>query len=635
MDSNFNPIDTVWILLCAGLVFIMQAGFLCLESGFTRTKNSINVAVKNVTDFALSVAIFWMVGFALMFGESFRGIFGTSLFFADISTGQPWLSSFFVFQAMFCGTAVTIVSGAVAERMSFVGYLAITLVVSLFIYPIFGHWAWGGVFSEGSGWLANLGFIDFAGSTVVHSVGGWVALVAVIFIGARKGRFLKDGSPREIQGQTLPLAMLGGLLLFFGWIGFNGGSTLVLDESVPGIVGNTILGGIAGSCVMLLAGWVWKRYPNPKHPINGLIAGLVAVTANCHLISGWQALLIGGIAGVIVLLLEKFLENRRIDDVVGAFPVHAGAGIWGTIAVAIFGDSGAFAEGVTRIEQFQIQLLGIVTCMAISVIPTVIFMYVMEKIRSFRVNEHEETIGLNVAEHNATTEYLDLLLDMAEQASSSDLNRRVSVEPFTEVGQIASKYNEILESLQITVARNEMIIRDTEDGVISIADNGRILSVNPGAERMFGIREKDFLKRSISSIVKGSGPDFVKEKDANAGHVFGDRGLHGLPLEGDSFPIEIESSARQIGKRTVLTLKIRNISQREEHRKNMTVAKENAEKARDELQNKVEEIEAFNEIAVNRELRMLELKEHINHLSIELGKDPPYVFNKESTKKAS
>ena len=631
MPINFSPIDHVWVLLCAGLVFLMQAGFLCLETGLTRTKNSINVAVKNISDFGLSVFVFWLLGFGLLFGASQSGWFGGSLFAPGFKGNDPWIGTFFIFQATFCGTAVTIVSGGVAERMRFSAYLWLTLFIALFIYPLFGHWAWGGVLGGNKGWLAELGFVDFAGSSVVHSVGGWVTLVAVAVMGPRKGRFHEDGTVREIQGQNLPLAILGGLLLCFGWIGFNGGSTLAMNASVPHIIANTFLGGIAGLLSMMLLGWVQAGFVNAKHPMNGLVAGLVSVTANCHMIESWQAVVIGGIAGVVALSLEKLLERFRLDDVVGAFPVHAGAGIWGTLCVALFGDLTLLGEGISRFDQLWVQLMGIIVCCAVTVIPTFLFLKTYNYFFGLRVSEQSENEGLNVSEHRATTEYLDLLRDMETQTRSSDLNKRVHVEPFTEVGQIAQKYNEVLKSLQVTIARDEMIVRDTRDGIISCDAQGGILSVNPGAERMIGLEEHELLKKSFYDFVGG---DTFSGNLKNL--VANDRDTMHATLtnkNGVVLQIELEGSVRIVTGQTVYTLRMRDVSEMTKYRLEITEAKERAEETRDELQEKVSQIEEFNRIAVDRELRMIELKKTINQLSAELDRDPPFLKVKPPTEK--
>ena len=274
---TYEVIDILWLLICSGLVFIMQAGFMCLESGFTRSKNNINVAIKNLTDFGISVSLFWAFGFALMFGATYKGWIGHTGFFLPTEL-EPFLAAFFFFQAMFCGTATTIVSGAVAERVRFPSYLIVACLLSGLIYPIYGHWAWNGAEAGNfAGWLGKLGFVDFAGSTVVHSVGGWVSLAVLLIVGPRSGRFPKNGPPQKIHGSNIPLSVLGAMLLWFGWFGFNGGSTLALNEQVASIIVNTVLGGVAGMMVALAAGW-WRRHiPDVESLVNGALAGLVAI----------------------------------------------------------------------------------------------------------------------------------------------------------------------------------------------------------------------------------------------------------------------------------------------------------------------------------------------------------------------
>src|SRR3972149_6035643 len=251
--------DIFWVLICAGLVFLMQAGFTCLESGLTRSKNSINVAIKNITDFGISTILFWAIGFALMFGTSHGTWIGSTGFFLPLDEGT-WPTTFFLFELMFCATAVTIVSGATAERLRFGSYIIISIISSGLIYPTFGHWAWNGA-QQGifSGWLGMRGFVDFAGSTVVHSVGGWISLAALLVIGPREGRFPKVEVYKKIHGSNLPFSVLGVLLLWIGWFGFNGGSTLALNDQVAGIVTDTFLSGAAGSMgTPLVGGAVWR-----------------------------------------------------------------------------------------------------------------------------------------------------------------------------------------------------------------------------------------------------------------------------------------------------------------------------------------------------------------------------------------
>lgn len=442
-----EPIDMLWLIVAAALVFLMQAGFLCLETGFTRSKNSINVAVKNLADFGLSVLVFWAVGFALMFGASSKGWIGSSLFFPDLASGEMWNATFFLYQVMFCGTAVTIVSGAVAERVRFGGYLFIAGVVAL-VYAVYGHWAWGGALLDQETWLSGAGFVDFAGSTVVHSVGGWFGLIACIVIGARTGRFDENGKAHDSTGSNLPMAMLGTLLLWFGWLGFNGGSTLAFDGTVPGIIINTVMAAAAGMLIAGVWGWVHNGYPHPGALINGSLAGLVAITANCHAVSTPEALLIGGIGAAVCQCVTWLLLRYRIDDVISAAPVHLAAGIWGTLAVAIFGDLETLGTGLTRLEQLKIQAIGVGACGALCLLVGVPILLAAQRWVGLRVTAADEKIGLNVAEHHASTELFDFVNTLDQQANSRDLSLRAPVDAFTEVGQIAERYNQLMDVLQ-------------------------------------------------------------------------------------------------------------------------------------------------------------------------------------------
>mgnify|MGYP004002966993 FL=1 len=354
--------DVFWVLICAGLVFLMQAGFTCMESGLTRSKNSINVAIKNITDFGISTILFWAFGFAMMFGESVNGWIGSTQFCLSLDDGS-WTSTFFLFEIMFCATAVTIVSGATAERLRFRSYIIISIILSGMIYPVFGHWVWNGIQSgTASGWLAQIGFIDFAGSTVVHSVGGWVALAALLIIGPREGRFPSVGAHMKIHGSNLPMSVLGVLLLWVGWFGFNGGSTLSLNDQVAGIITNTFLAGASGVMVTLTVGWIIRKQADAELVIFGSIAGLVSITASAHAVSAASALAIGGIGGIVMLGVDYLMDYLHIDDAVGAIPVHLGAGIWGTLAVAIFGREEILGTGLSRSGQLLIQAIGIGVC---------------------------------------------------------------------------------------------------------------------------------------------------------------------------------------------------------------------------------------------------------------------------------
>ena len=454
--------DVFWVLICAGLVFLMQAGFTCLESGLTRSKNSINVAIKNITDFGISTILFWAFGFAIMFGASVNGWIGSSQFFLSLDE-EPWLNTFFLFEIMFCATAVTIVSGATAERLRFRSYIIISIILSGLIYPVFGHWVWNNVQSATtSGWLGKLGFIDFAGSTVVHSVGGWVALAVLLIIGPREGRFPPVGAHRKIHGSNLTMSVLGVLLLWVGWFGFNGGSTLALNDKVAGIITNTFLAGASGVMVTLTVGWIIRKRADAELVIFGSIAGLVAITASAHAVNTVSALAIGGIGGMVMLGADYLMEYLHIDDAVGAIPVHLGAGIWGTLAVAIFGKEEILGTGFSRWGQLLIQATGVGVCFLWTFGLSYGLFLLVNRFFPLRVTPEDERIGLNASEHGATTELLDMFRTMDSQARTGDMSLRVPVEPFTEVGQIAERYNWVMEALQKEAAKTESSLQEKE-----------------------------------------------------------------------------------------------------------------------------------------------------------------------------
>jgi len=453
---SIERIDQVWVLVATCMIFVMQAGFCCLESGFVRAKNSINVALKNLVDFCIAGLLFWMFGFALMFGISQHGWIGTSAWMFD-ARGDASVGVFLLFQLMFCGTAATIVSGAVAERVAFSSYIVITIIISGLIYPIFGHWAWNSAqLGGGSGWLAELGFIDFAGSTVVHSVGGWVSLAAVLVIGPRMGRFKKGVA--MIRGHDLTMSTLGVMLLWFGWFGFNGGSTLAMSADVPSVLINTTLGGCAGGVAGLIASRLMFSLPRVEDFLNGTLAGLVAITANCNNTSALAAIVIGGIGAVIALLAGEWLERLRIDDAVGAVPAHLGAGIWGTLAVALFGDPTAWPLPHDRTTQFGIQLLGCVVAGIYCFGLTYIVLRIINRFLPLRVSPEAEQLGLNQAEHGATSAMLDLVNDMERHRVEGRFDAPISVIVGSEVEPIALQYNRVIQRVNRDSDRLKRVI---------------------------------------------------------------------------------------------------------------------------------------------------------------------------------
>ncbi|MGD1852412.1 MAG: ammonium transporter, partial [Cyanophyceae cyanobacterium] len=440
--------DIAWLLGCSALVFLMQAGFLCLESGLTRSKNSINVAVKNLSDFGLAVLLFWAVGYAVMFGDSLGGWFGISDWFVSIEE-TPYLAAFFVFQAMFCGTATTIVSGAAAERLHYGGYLLISLLNAAIIYPSFGHWVWNGIENgERLGWLAQLGFVDFAGSTVVHLVGASVAFAVLLIVGPRRGRFESGGRSHKIGGSDLPVSMLGTMLLWLGWLGFNGGSSLVLDASVARIIVQTLIAGTSGMLAASIFSWLRRVIPDVEPLIIGGLAVLVSITAGCNAMTTPQSAFIGATAAVLMLWMERQLERWQVDDAVGAIPVHGISAVWGTMAVAIFGDPQVLATGLNRFEQFAVQGLGVGVAIAWAFGTSYLLLRLLNWRSPLRVSLQAETMGLNVAEHNARTELYNLFEVMDQHVRGNDLSARVPVDPNTETGYIARRYNAVMDALQ-------------------------------------------------------------------------------------------------------------------------------------------------------------------------------------------
>lgn len=422
---------------------MMQAGFMCLESGLTRAKNSINVAVKNIADFGISVALFWVFGYGVMFGISQAGWFGTSDFLPSAQAKPVDSIAFFLYQVMFCGTATTIISGAVAERLKFSAYIIIAILVSGIIYPLFGHWAW-----NDEGWLKQLGFVDFAGSTVVHGVGALVSLATLIVVGARQGRFNASGKANKIQGTNLPFAVLGALLLWVGWLGFNGGSTLALDDRVPGIILNTLLAGVAGMLVAILySQWRYNRV-EVEELINGSIAGLVAITACCNLVATPLAVIIGATGAMIAQFVSQSLKRYHIDDAVDAVAIHGGAGIWGTLCVALFGELESIDTGLNRLSQLGVQSIGIVVVCLWAFGITWLLLKLLNFWFVLRVSPEAEEVGLNVSEHQAKTDTYELFQVMDLQARTHDLSLRVPVESFTENGHIATRYNQMMDALE-------------------------------------------------------------------------------------------------------------------------------------------------------------------------------------------
>jgi len=390
-------INTVWTLVAGFLVFFMQAGFAMCEAGFTRAKNASNIIMKNLMDFAIGSIVFFAIGYGIMFGADSMGLFGTSAFFG-LDTADRGLPTevFMIFQTMFAATAATIVSGAMAERTKFSAYVIYSFVISLVIYPVVGHWIWGG------GWLSNLGFIDFAGSTVVHSVGGWAGLVGAAMLGPRIGKYGKDGKPNAIPGHSITLGALGVFILWFGWFGFNPGSTLAgTDLSVGRIAMTTNLSAAASACTVMVVTWIRYRKPDVSMTLNGALGGLVGITAGTAAVSMIGSIFIGIISGFVTVFGIEFIEKvLKVDDPVGAVTVHALCGATGTVLVGVFATEGGLLYG-GGLHQLGVQALGVVAVAAWTLITTFILFKVIKAVNGLRVDSEDEIQGLDIGEHGA------------------------------------------------------------------------------------------------------------------------------------------------------------------------------------------------------------------------------------------
>lgn len=387
-----NNLNIVWVCVAAFLVFFMQAGFAMVESGFTRAKNSCNIMMKNLMDFAIGSVAWFLVGFGLMFGVGGE-LFGWSHFAAEDFSASSLNWSFWIFQCVFAGTAATIVSGAMAERTKFTSYLAYSAIICAVVYPVSGHWMWAGLFGLSEGWLEAKGFVDFAGSTVVHGCGAWLALAGAITLGPRLGKYARDGQSRPILGHNVPLAALGVFILWFGWFGFNAGSTTIGDVGIGYIAMTTNLAAAAGAITAMITSWLRFRKPDVSMSLNGVLAGLVAITAGCNDVTPVGALVIGAVAGSLAVLSVEFIDKvLKIDDPVGAISVHGVCGAWGTLALCFFLKEGSAAA-------IGVQALGVLSTFAWAFGCGMLIFKLIKHTIGLRANEEEESRGLDICEH--------------------------------------------------------------------------------------------------------------------------------------------------------------------------------------------------------------------------------------------
>lgn len=426
---EYSAVNTIWVLVGAALVFFMQAGFAMVETGFTRAKNAGNIIMKNLMDFSIGTPVFWLIGFGLMFGNTgdggFIGKIGGIASEANYGNGMlppgvPFFA-FLIFQTVFCATTATIVSGAMAERTKFSSYCIYSLIISLVVYPISGHWIWGG------GWLAKMGFHDFAGSTAVHMCGGVAALIGAKILGPRIGKYDKDGKPKAILGHSLTLGALGVFILWFCWFGFNGASTVSMEGdaivSAGKIFVTTNMAAAVATVTVMIFTWLRYKKPDVSMSLNGSLAGLVAITAGCDTVSPVSAAIIGILAGLVVTLAIEFVDTKlKIDDPVGAFGVHGCCGCLGTLCVGLFSD-GAGTDGMKGlflgggVKLLGIQAIGVVAVIAwVTVTMSIVFM-VIKKTVGLRASREEEILGLDSTEHGLASSYADFMVNTGVGAS--------------------------------------------------------------------------------------------------------------------------------------------------------------------------------------------------------------------------
>lgn len=578
VESLSATMDMLWVLVAATLVMMMQIGFMMIEAGTVRTKNAISVAQKNMLDFAFSTVAFAVIGFGLAFGTSTGWLpIGSDgdLFFLKNLSGTN--ATFFIFQVMFCGTCATIVSGAVAERMRLRAYILLSLILSGIIYPVFTHWAWGNALNHSPGaFLANAGFVDFAGSTVVHATGGWFALAACLVIGAREGRFT-EGPPIRIGGHSAVLSSAGALFLFVGWIGFNGGSTLSASKEVPGIILNTILAGSAGGVVGYGMTW-FKGAMLPERAVNGLIGGLVAITAGCHLLDPGAAMLLGALGGLTANAANHFLETRmRIDDAVGAVGVHGVAGVVGTLGLALLAPADVLPAG-SRLAQLLVQAEGSALNLVWSFGIGLVVVLAVRPFVALRASPEEEALGLNAAEHGARlgTDYLQAKIEMLLQSDFHG-GERLSVEVGDDNELLTTSLNSLMDKLEEAEterSRQASSARSAEEAqrlvafgevaseCIFLIHQGRIRSANAAAVELFGCSEEQLIDRRPEDLVH---PD-MREAMTGWLEVGNDAVQHARVLRGENGEVPVELRFRQIelDGHDVVVLRMTDLSEREE-----------------------------------------------------------------------
>ena len=510
--NEINNINLLWVLISAFLVFLMQLGFAMVETGMVRVKNTINVAMKNLIDTIFGLILFWLVGYGLMFGYDLNGLIGTDGFAID---GKDFNENgFFFFQAMFAATAATIISGAVAERIKFNAYVIVTIVVTSLIYPIFGHWAW-----SDNGWLKQLGFVDFAGSTVVHSIGAWIGLAGAIALGPRLGKF-KNGKVKRFAPSNHNFVVFGVFILFFAWFGFNGGSLLRFEPQVTSILLNTTIAAAFGG----FGGWLISLINKEKVGVEifafGVIAGLVGVTAGCDQFDTRTSAFVGLVSVFVMYFFDSLiLKKFKIDDPLSVVGVHGFAGAWGTIAVGIFA---ALPNDVTRLDFIYVQVLGVLVAFVFAFSLGMVLFLTLAKFNLLRVRKRHEVIGLNVSEHNAKLPWVDTIESIIKIMKTGDMQHRIYEERGTEIGLVAKFFNYLLDILK----QKQIDLQNSNVKLRSKADIDPLTQIFNRRALMEKLKDKNLFHANYSVIMV----DIDKFKDVNDtyGHGVGDSVLKEL-----------------------------------------------------------------------------------------------------------
>lgn len=536
-------LDLLWIVITAFLVFLMQFGFALIETGIVRVKNTINVAMKNLIDTMFGFIFFWLIGYGLMFGYDFDGLIGTSSFAINGKDMQE--NGFFFFQAMFAATAATIISGAVAERIKFNAYIIVTIIVTSIIYPIFGHWAW----ADG-GWLKELGFMDFAGSTVVHSIGGWIGLAGALVLGPRLGKF-KNGKINYFAPSNHNFIVFGVFILFFAWFGFNGGSLLKFDHRVTSILLNTTIAGAFGG----LGGWMLTLFTKDKVGVEifafGVIAGLVGITAGCNQFDVYTSAFVGFISALVMYYFDNLiLKKFKIDDPLSVVAIHGFAGAWGTLAVGIFAQ---LPENTLRYEFIYIQALGILTAFIFAFSFGLLLFYSLYKFNMLRVSKRYEVVGLNISEHNAKMPWVDTIESIIRIMKTGDIGQKIYEEKGTEIGLVAKFFNYLLDILK----QKHIDLQKTNSKLRSKADIDPLTQILNRRSLMEKLKSRSLYKNNLSIIMIDI--DLFKSVNDTHGHSTGDIILKELSQKVKSLLRDGDMFARWGGEEFVIVVNTKDL----------------------------------------------------------------------------